>query len=124
MAQQQFESFRREHKPDFATDSGLAFDSLMAVLANTTRMEVLFALARSSQSVTSLAEELELDAFTISHALRALRELGIASHQPRKKYRIYFLTDKVDIAVHGSVIRLRIGHASGAVTIEHDQSRS
>ncbi len=95
-----------------------AFD-VMALLSNRIRVEILATLAGTAKCVSEIADELEIDASTVSHSLQLLAKMGLVEHKVVNKRHFYRLTGAVTALLDGSVVRLAVSTDSdGRVLVE------
>lgn len=86
---------------------------LLSVLSNPIRLEILAAIAKAQKSVSEIAEELQLDASTVSHSLSLLSEKHLVQHTPVAKRRIYRLSNAVEASVDGPIVRFVVTTDAG-----------
>lgn len=86
---------------------------LLSVLSNPIRLEILATIAKAEKSVSDIAQELQLDASTISHSLSLLSEKHLVQHTPVAKRRIYRLSKAVEASVDGSIVRFVVTTDAG-----------
>lgn len=77
-------------------------DELLAAFASQIRIEILCKLADAHQSVSELAESLDLDVSSVSHHLGLLRERGFVTAKRVQRMRVYRLADGLGVAVRSS----------------------
>lgn len=91
----------------------------MALLSNRIRVEILAALAGREKCVSEIADELQVDPSTVSHALRLLGNRGLVGRTVVRKRHFYRLTKAVTALLHGPLVRLDVTTASdGRVLVE------
>ncbi len=86
---------------------------LLSVLSNPIRLEILAAVAKAEKSVSDIAQELQLDASTVSHSLGLLSEKHLVQHTPVAKRRIYRLSNAVEASVDGPIVRFVVTTDAG-----------
>lgn len=80
-----------------ATDQDLEqLTSLFRLLADKTRLNILFLLSEGERNVTSLCQELALPQPTVSHHLGLLRTDNVISNRRSGKQVFYSLNSRVD----------------------------
>lgn len=83
-------------------------ERVLLTLGGSTRLEILQALAREPQSVSVLADTLELDVSSISHNLQRLRDSGLVTATVNRRHHVYQLSTMVTSRVSRGQIVLVI----------------
>ncbi len=86
---------------------------LLSVLSNPIRLEILASIAKAEKCVSDIAQELQLDASTVSHSLSLLRENHLVQHTPVDKQRFYRLSNAVEASVDGSIVHFVVTTDAG-----------
>lgn len=81
---------------------------LLATLSNPIRLEILASIAKAEKCVSDIAQELQLDASTVSRSLAILSERQLVDCRPIKTRRIYRLSDAIVASDQGSTLRFDI----------------
>lgn len=103
-------SLNNQHAPDDAM-------KLLLSLQNRLRMELLAHLANAERSVAELAESVELDASSVSHALARLRAHKLVQHRADKQRHFYSLTKNVRATVNDDETVIRVSRGKVEITI-------
>lgn len=84
------------------------------------RIEILLTLhARGESSMGSLADSLELERSSVSHAIASLRDEGLVTVRADGRRRLYSLGEPLRIDVEDGAFRVTLHHPSGyAVHLE------
>jgi DNA-binding transcriptional ArsR family regulator len=99
----------------------LEAQNLIAVLANAIRVDVLTSLASDAKCVGDIANGLNLDLSTVSHALRKLRESGLVERHTVDRRQIYRVSRHVRRTQRGQVVELEINADALQVTLKVGQ---
>ncbi|NKX53426.1 ArsR/SmtB family transcription factor [Arthrobacter mobilis] len=93
----------------------MVVDDVFAVIAESTRREILQSLRESDKAVGELVEELEVSQPTVSKHLKVLREAGLVSMRAQGQKRFYSLVAAPleDVAEWVSAFGLGNGAAAG-----------
>lgn len=97
------------------------WDSAQTILSmlNGTALEVIVALADAQKTVSTLADELELDISTISHTLQRLRKQSLVKCEPCRQRRLYRLSKNIRVQAAGaSVLMILKAQDASVVSIE------
>ena len=86
---------------------------LLSVLSNPIRLEILATIAKAEKSVSDIAQELQLDASTVSHSLSLLSKKHLVQHTPMEKRHIYRLSNAVEASVDGFIVRFVVTTDAG-----------
>ena len=91
---------------------------IIAALQNQTRLEILTALSEARSTVTQLADQLDLDASTVSHALQKLRKHNLVQYHVLSRTHIYQLSPRVRMESDkdGALIRISDDGVEIAIT--------
>ena len=84
-------------------DTTKALADLMGVLADPTRLRIMFHLAASPMIVGQLASSMDLQQPAVSHHLMLLRVRGVVQHQRKGKAVIYNLAPRVRVRARSIV---------------------
>lgn len=87
--------------------------ALLALLGGGVRYELLTTLAQRSQTVTSLADDIDLARPHVSHNLSLLFENALVETKQVKKFRWYRLSHRVHARITGKKLILRVTAANG-----------
>ncbi len=97
------------------------WDSAQTILSmlNGTALEIIVALADAQKTVSTLADELELDISTISHTLQRLRTQSLVKCEPCRQRRLYCLSSNIRVQAAGaSVLMMLKAQDASVVSIE------
>lgn len=97
------------------------WDSAQTILSmlNGTALEVIVALADAQKTVSTLADELELDISTISHTLQRLRKQALVTCEPCRQRRLYRLSSNIRVQAVGASVLIRLeAQDASVVSIE------
>ncbi len=97
------------------------WDSAQTILSmlNGTALEVIVALADAQKTVSTLADELELDISTISHTLQRLRTQSLVKCETCRQRRLYCLSRHIRVQAAGaSVLMMLKAQDASVVSIE------
>ena len=106
-------TMNEEQKTPDNTPAGASTVDLLSVLGNPIRLEILAAIAKAEKSVSDIAQELQLDASTVSHSLSLLSKKHLVQHTPVNKQHIYRLSNAVEASVEGSIVRFVVTTNAG-----------
>lgn len=106
-------TMNEEQKTSESTPPRDSTADLLSVLANPIRLEILAAIAKAEKSVSDIAQELQLDASTVSHSLSLLSKKHLVQHTPVNKQHIYRLSNAVEASVEGSIVRFVVTTDAG-----------
>lgn len=106
-------TMNEEQKTPDSTPARASTADLLSVLANPIRLEILAAIAKAEKSVSDIAQELQLDASTVSHSLSLLSEKHLVQHTPVAKRHIYRLSNAVEASVDGPIVRFVVTTDAG-----------
>lgn len=106
-------TMNEEQKTPDSTPARASTADLLSVLANPIRLEILAAIAKAEKSVSDIAQELQLDASTVSHSLSLLGKKHLVQHTPVDKRHIYRLSDAVEASVDGPIVRFVVTSDAG-----------
>ncbi len=102
-----------EQKTPDSTPARASTADLLSVLSNPIRLEILAAIAKAEKCVSDIAQELQLDASTVSHSLSLLSKKHLVQHTPVDKQRFYRLSNAVEASVHGPIVRFVVTTDAG-----------
>lgn len=91
-----------------AQDQIIKLTDIFSVLADSTRIKILFSLSRGELCVCDISHILGLSISAVSHQLRMLRNLGLVKYRSQGKMAFYALADKHIISLIEEVLE-RIG---------------
>ncbi|MFD1213244.1 ArsR/SmtB family transcription factor [Arthrobacter sp. GCM10027362] len=93
----------------------MAIDDVFAVIAESTRRQILRSLCESDKAVGELVDELEVSQPTVSKHLKVLREAGLVSMRAQGQKRFYSLVSAPleDVAAWIAAFGLDRGTAGG-----------
>ena len=103
----------QERKPVGGPRSIHSLHELIRLIAGEARVEILLRVAERPRTVSELCEVTELDPPLVSHHLRPLREAGIINVLREGKFRRYYLTPSVQLAVTDNAFQLSIDGQDG-----------
>ena len=106
-------TMNEEQKTPDSTPARASTADLLSVLSNPIRLEILAAIAKAEKSVSDIAQELQLDASTVSHSLSLLSEKHLVQHTPVAKRRIYRLSNAVEASVDGPIVHFVVTTDAG-----------
>lgn len=106
-------TMNEEQKAPDNTPAGASTAELLSVLGNPIRLEILAAIAKAEKSVSDIAQELQLDASTVSHSLSLLSKKHLVQHTPVNKHHFYRLSNAVEASVEGSIVRFVVTTNAG-----------
>lgn len=91
--------------------------AMLSTLSNEVRLEILSVLA-TEKHVNEIADELELDHATVSHALRRLLTANLVQFEVQGRKRLYRLSSHVRTLVTASGVGIQISMETMAVTLD------
>ncbi len=106
-------TMNEEQKTPDSTPARASTADLLSVLSNPIRLEILATIAKAEKCVSDIAQELQLDASTISHSLSLLSEKHLVQHTPVDKRRFYRLSNAVEALVDGDIVRFVVTTDAG-----------
>lgn len=106
-------TMNKEQKTPDNTPARASTADLLSILSNPIRLEILASIAKAEKCVSDIAQELELDASTVSHSLSLLRKSHLVQHTPLDKRHIYRLSNAVEASVDGFIVRFVVTTDAG-----------
>ncbi len=106
-------TMNEERKTPDSTPDRTSTAELLSVLSNPIRLEILATIAKAEKCVSDIAQELQLDASTVSHSLSLLSKKHLVQHTPVDKLRFYRLSNSVDASVYGPIVRFVVTTDAG-----------
>jgi len=91
-------------KAMLATDKITKLTDIFNVLADSTRIKILFTLSKGELCVCDISHVLGLSISAVSHQLRMLRNLGLVKYRSEGKMAFYSLADKHIISLIAEVL--------------------